>query len=1128
MPMVLPVLGAAFLAASTVAVAVGVATAVAVGLAVAGLALSVVGFLVNRPKVPAVESQGQQLDLKLDPKAPVPVCYGRTAAGGTLVYRATYGAKNATLAMVAALSIGPIAAVESYTANDHRINFSNDPTFAVATAASVDGMEAGSKLYKNKLRMRHQLGATPAPNTVEEAIGQTFPDQVGKLSGLAHAIQICEYDQDAFPQGAPKGLWVLRGVSVYDPRKDSTYPGGAGSHRVNNPATFEYSENPYLCALDWTLGRHQGPENKRVYGIGAAYSEIDVAAFVEGANVSDANGWKIGGIVTTGDNKYAVLSTMLASGGGQPIARGAQISCLTFAPKVSLFTLTSSDTCGAVEIQSTTSWRDRKNTVTPSYREETQLWEVVAGEQISAAQYVAEDGGNLKTYGIEFPMVQQADQAHQLACYDLLNRREFLTFKVKCKPKMLRARAGDAITVYLPELSAFNQKCVVTSREYDPASFEVALTVRSETDGKHAFALGQSQTPPPSPSLSTYDPSNPPAPIADSWTFTGTALTNADGVSVPAIIVSGAVGDNPYVGSVIIEYRQTGQTEWQQYGSYPRNTTSVQITSLVAETAYDIAVSYRLISGGISPRLTGSATTGAQVVGDANTVGGLTPGQLVDQVAAQIDPVLADLNSELTEVRAETTQVRDDLAAEVARAIGAEGSITTSLTSIEQEVDNAVVALNDEITTRATADTALGNRATSLEAKMAGTQASGLKSLISDEATVRANAVSAVANRTTTIESKLDTTTPSPLLAKITAEETTRAAADAVLASRTTNVEARMSVTDGTSVLTNGSFANWPDGQENPTGWHTWSAAGGYTISRTPGQLGSQYAIRTNSGAGQNSGPMQTLFIPAGKWAVEVTVRRNSGSLSGAGVSLSGVHNLDFLSDPDMDGAIRDSTDTETRTWSKTFDIAAGSWNFHLMSGWVPFSRTVAAHEIDWFKVSLRPIGADGRLAYTNAARITNEETTRANADTALANRATTIESKLALGTDSELYARIRSEETTRANAVTAVANRTTSLETGTANLGARVSTTESAVNDLNGRTSARLQFQTVAGNNRAQITMVADSAVGAGIDIVGDVAFRGKLNVGPDSGGSRTKITDSGVSVYDANGTLRVKLGLF
>jgi len=67
-------------------------------------------------------------------------------------------------------------------------------------------------------------------------------------------------------------------------------------------------------------------------------------------------------------------------------------------------------------------------------------------------------------------------------------------------------------------------------------------------------------------------------------------------------------------------------------------------------------------------------------------------------------------------------------------------------------------------------------------------------------------------------------------------------------------------------------------------------------------------------------------------------------------------------------------------------------------------------------------------VAATNV-RITDEQTVRANADSALGTRANTIEAQLRGDQDSTLAARIRDEATARADAVSAVAGRTSTLE---------------------------------------------------------------------------------------------------
>lgn len=613
MPAALPLIAGAFLAAGSVATAIGLtgglliaglAISWAAVLTITGVALLAVSYLAR--KTPKPDSAGSQLQQKLDPQAGVPIAYGRTATGGTITDRLTWGAKNAFYGIVTVLSAGgPIAGIEAYRAGDYPITFAGNPAYSTATVANVGGYSGSSKLYKNKLRQRWQNGDAPAATTPAGASG--FPMRGGALSGLAHAITSYEYSTDAFPQGLPASMWTLRGVRLYDPRQDSTYPGGSGAQRVDQPATWTYSENPYLAALQWTLGRYEN--GHRVYGIGAKWSEVDVASFVNGANVADANSWKIGGVVTTLDDKYAVLASMLSAGGGVPVARGAQIAVSVNAPKTSVLTLTAADIIGEVEMSSSTSFRDRQNTIIPRYREESQNWEIISGERVSAAQYVTEDAGESKSVEIEFPLVQQAAQAHQLAAYELVNSREFLTFTVRAKQRLLAARVGDCINVTVPEIASRFTKCLVAGREFNPADMSVTLTLKSETDAKHAFALGQTQEAPPSAKLDGYDPSNPGAPAATAWSITGTQISNGT-TTLPVLVINGAT-DDPNASTVIVEYRPTGSSAWLNYGEFPRTTTRIEVSGLTDATAYEVALSYRTVRGVIGDRLVLSATAGA-------------------------------------------------------------------------------------------------------------------------------------------------------------------------------------------------------------------------------------------------------------------------------------------------------------------------------------------------------------------------------------------------------------------------------------------------------------------------------------------------------------------------------------
>jgi len=606
-----------------------------VGMAVSALALG----LSMSSMMPKPSSTGTQLNMKLTGNDPLPVVYGRTATGGTIVYRETFGKSNETLAMIVALSVGgSIAGFDGVLANDYTLGLSGS-VGSVQTVNAVSGHTYKSKMFTHggKFRMARRVGATPETQTPSQYAGVTLPKSPGKLSGIAHAVMLMDYSQNTFPQGVPKVVHIVRGQRVYDPRLDDTYPGGEGDHRIDDPDTWEFSENPHLCALNWTLGRFEN--DVLVYGIGATPAEVDLSAFVAGANIADELGWKVGGVVQTTDDKFAVLGTLLQAGGAVPVARGAQISCVTNTARSSIFSITPEHVIGSAEIINSTAFRDRKNHITPRYRAESQFWQITNGEPVTASTYVEEDGGELRSTEAEYPFVQDATQAHQLAAYDLVNGREFLQLDLTTKPELMAVRAGDCVTVTLPDLALDDQKFIVVARDFDPATWTVKLSLRAETDAKHAFALGQTAEAPASPALKTFDPSNPEPPGEDAWVVTETSISTGSGsnaVTSPAIVIEGE-SDEPTATQVLLEWRrplvfegeapsadEQAEMGWLGEVAIDASATRGEITAgLLPATDYEVGISYRTVIGVKSQRLIlGPITTGEQRVA-AVTDGGI-------------------------------------------------------------------------------------------------------------------------------------------------------------------------------------------------------------------------------------------------------------------------------------------------------------------------------------------------------------------------------------------------------------------------------------------------------------------------------------------------------------------------
>lgn len=612
------------------------------GLAAGFSALALTASLasaISGPPRPAVgvANGGTQVDFKADPTAPLPLAFGRTGTGGNIVFTATANDDNEQLAYLTVLSAcGPIQEIESFSADDITIEFSRTaPTGDLAVAGfNPDGTPNDRFSGGENFLMwdRRQLGDNPSPAFYPPAVDFTkFPTwtDAHKLSGLAAAWWVISYEPKTYSSGTPKPLWIVKGVKAYDPRLDSTYPGGAGPQRAGDRSTWAYTENPGLLGLAWTLGYYAN--GKKVMGVGAPIAGVDVPAFVEAANVADANGWKCGGIVYSSDGKWDVLRTILQACATKPMRLGASVSCFVSTPRVSIATLTGGDVVGEAVIPAGRARRERINAVAPRYRSEEHGWQLVEASPIIVSDYVAFDGRQ-RTKAIAYPLVQDVDQLAELAAYDIVDSREFGPVSFACKPRWGGMPVGAAVTVNEPEFGLNNQKMVIVGREHDLATGQVMLQLRTETDGKHDFALGRTTTPPPTPGITGVDTAVVPTPGVASWTCTGGVVAGPNGAGkVPAIIITGAV-DNPLVQGVIVEYRERTAAgppavfaDWIGGGEFPANTTNIVITSVKASTTYQVRLRYRTVRGvdDVEAALVFALVTTGKV--DAGTINGVDP-----------------------------------------------------------------------------------------------------------------------------------------------------------------------------------------------------------------------------------------------------------------------------------------------------------------------------------------------------------------------------------------------------------------------------------------------------------------------------------------------------------------------
>ena len=459
--------------------------------AIAGVtsAVASVGAQLTQPKPIARGSPAQVI---IEPEPPRPYIVGEVMTGGVMRYDNAYGPTIARVPnpyrwQVRVLSgVGPIQGI----------------------LGEFFDFQPISSFYTGFYATKQNLGDRPqAAALVPEYPGAPAWDVSSRLSGCAHVGLNFLFDRDGerFAAGLPIYTALCQGEKVYDPRQDSTYPGGSGPCRLGQENTYVFSRNPACHAATYAYGRFQ--DGKRIFGLGLSADAIDWPAVVDWANDCDTNEWTANLILFEGgtganlqDQRVRNLDDLCTAGGARWFQAGGQLSFDWHRPRVSLATLRDEDILeagGGTDAVQTV--RDRMNGVRPQYIEPENNWQQVTAKEIVGSTYRAEDGTALTQV---WPLngVTNKEQAGELASYAMADSRELGPMDVQASVEWRFYRPGDCIEID-SSLIAYQGQAVINQRALDPASLSVSLSMKSETPDKHDFALGKVADPPPTPVL---------------------------------------------------------------------------------------------------------------------------------------------------------------------------------------------------------------------------------------------------------------------------------------------------------------------------------------------------------------------------------------------------------------------------------------------------------------------------------------------------------------------------------------------------------------------------------------------------------------------------------------------------
>lgn len=467
--------------AATAKVAAAAAKVASIAGVVAGVASAGAALTYKPPP-----ARGSIAQVRIAPDAPTPYVMGEGLVGGVLRHDTAYGATlnkvpNPYRFMAIVLSgAGPVQSVTP------QVDQGSIPSY-----------------YSGFMYTDTRLGTCPDTALVPYAAWGSAPGwgSASKLSGKACIGWSLLFDKDGkkFASGVPPLAALVQGVKVYDPRLDSTFPGGSGSCRLGNEGTYVYSENPALHAGTYAFGRFQN--GKKVAGVGLPADAIDWINIAAWANLCDTNNWKLFGAVDEPGDRFANLREIAIAGGAEIILTSTKLRFHFAAPRVALDTVRAADLAqdGEHEVIAQQPWSSRVNTVLPKYTSAAHNWEMVQADAVQVSSYLSQDG-EVKQAEWPFNLVKNKDQASQLAAYRLVDSRE-LQVVLQCTSRMRNYAPGDCLYLDLMEQLGVQSAAVVMKRRFNPVSMVTTLTLITETPSKHAYALGRTGVAPPTPAL---------------------------------------------------------------------------------------------------------------------------------------------------------------------------------------------------------------------------------------------------------------------------------------------------------------------------------------------------------------------------------------------------------------------------------------------------------------------------------------------------------------------------------------------------------------------------------------------------------------------------------------------------
>lgn len=511
----------------------------------AGVSLLSAGF------APKVERPKFRNELRTGPvrsmESPEPIFYGTVRTSGTFAFpprTSGFAGEYLWYCIVFGRKGQADVAVTSY----EKLHI-DGTEIDVATEIDVDGYVTHSRFLDadgNPLvRVKFYYGTDG--QTADPWLTSAFPffwTANHRLRGCAYMVMRFELDTSAggtnpdnntpnvWESGVPRDVSVLlRGRPIYSAALDSTN-GGTGAHRVNDPSTWEFSDNAIDCARDYLTDARLGP--------GVAHARVDDSVTIpesgvcdEAVTVWDGFGesttqarWTCDGIVYADEAHGTALLNLLSACVGELSRSGGHYRLFAGHYETPSHTIDESWLAGSWRLRSGGGRSSRYNAVRGQFADPGRNYQTTDYPTLTNATWETADGGR-QFLDLRLPFTTDSQRAQRAAKVWHKRSRHLREFELVCNLRALAVEPMDTATINLPEMGLSGVVARCTNWRPDESGV-IVLSFRVEESADWTINYATDLTEPPAfvamgtaadgvPTASSLTASGVPGGIALGW-----------------------------------------------------------------------------------------------------------------------------------------------------------------------------------------------------------------------------------------------------------------------------------------------------------------------------------------------------------------------------------------------------------------------------------------------------------------------------------------------------------------------------------------------------------------------------------------------------------------------------------